>query len=91
MVIHCGESPVYGARFEKVIAENEKFSRALTTNGGVQVSILGVPPEAATHHEHVQITDYDYFLLGKQQQVMTIFALETVQSYCWFRPSAAAR
>lgn len=85
LVIHCGPSPVYGARFEKFIAENADYSKCLTTNGGVQVSILGVPLENAPYHEHVQIDDFDYFLLGDEQQIMTVYPTADAQSYCWWR------
>lgn len=85
LVAHCGVSPVYGERFEKFIAENEWYSKCNTTNGGVQISILGVPLEEAPYHERVQITDFAYYKLPDNDQVMTIFDLEIVQSYCWFR------
>lgn len=84
LVIHSGPSPVYGARFEKFIAENSSlYGNCKTTNGGVQVSILGVPLKEAPYHEHVQIDDYAYYMLD--DTVMTIWDLPGCTSFCWFR------
>ena len=84
LVIHSGPSPVYGARFDQVIAENPAlYGNCKTTNGGVQVSILGVPLKEAPHQEHVQIDDFSYFML--EDTVMTIWDLPGCTSFCWFR------
>ena len=84
LVIHSGPSPVYGARFDKVIAENPTlYGNCKTTNGGVQVSILGVPMKEAPYQEHVQIDDFSYFML--EDTVMTIWDLPGCTSFCWFR------
>lgn len=88
LVIHCGPSPVYGERFQQFIDTHpEDFGNCLTTDGGVQVSILGVRPEDAPGHIHVQNTDYAYFTLddGTWMTVINVFDLT---SYCWFRPDA---
>lgn len=86
LVIHCGPSPVYGARFEKLIQENpERYGNCSTTNGGVEVSIIGVPLDAAPYHEHVQINDFDYFLIDDGNYLLTIWNLPACTSFCWFR------
>ncbi len=86
LVIHCGPNPEYAARFEKFIAENEeKYGRCAVTDGGVNVSILGVPREEAPFHEHVQTHDYDYFILGDSGQVLTVYRTDDYSSYSWFR------
>lgn len=86
LVIHCGPSPFYGERFEKLIQENpELYGRCKTTNGGVEVSILGVPAEKAPYHTHVQITDYDYFLIDDGNYMLTLRQIEGSTSFCWYR------
>lgn len=84
LVIHCGGSPVYGARFQQMIDEQPGCAHMTTTDGGVQVSIFGVPRAAADVHEHVQQTDYDYFLLAGDWP-MTIVDMTGVTSWCWIR------
>ena len=49
------------------------------------MSIVGVPPEKAPYHEHVQITDYDYFLIDEGRYMLTIWDLPSATSFCWFR------
>lgn len=86
LVIHCGTSPVYGARFQEYIDNGgEYFEKVNTTNGGVQVSIIGVPLDKAPVQEHVQITDYSYFLLDNGNCPLTIWDLPSCTSFCWFR------
>ena len=85
LMIHCGVSPVYGERIQQVIdADPEYFKRTKTTNGGVQVSIWGVPREAAEYHEKVQNTEFDYFKLPNGQ-VMTIYDFTKVSRWRWMR------
>lgn len=83
LVIHCGPSPVYGAVFADVIANTSYLSNCQVTDGGVQVSILGVPESAAPCHEHIQIHDYDYFKIG--EQIITVYKTDDYSSYSWFR------
>ena len=85
LMIHCGVSPVYGERIQKVMeADPTYYKGMLTTNGGVQVSIWGVPRDAAEYHETVQKTDFDYFKLPNGQ-VMTIYDLKKVSKWRWLR------
>ena len=85
-MIHCGPSPFYGERFEKIIQDNpDLYGRCKTTNGGVEVSILGVPAEKAPYHAHVQITDYDYFLIDGGNYMLTLRQIEGSSSFCWYR------
>lgn len=86
LVIHCGLSPVYGERIQAYMdARPEIYRGCITTDGGVQVSILGVRPEDAPIHRHVQRTDYAYFLLSDDRTVLTVWDVFNVSSYCWFR------
>lgn len=86
LVIHSGPSPFYGERFEKFIAENsDKYGQCSTTNGGVEVSIIGVPLEEAPYQEHVQVNDFSYFLIDDGNYELTIWDLPGCTSFCWFR------
>lgn len=87
LMIHCGVSPVYGARIQEYMDADTTgfFKNVLTTNGGVQVSIWGVPAEAADVHEKVQITEFDYFLLDGGNQVMTIYNNPENRAWRWMK------
>lgn len=86
LVIHCGPSPVYGDRFQQIIdADPERYGRCKTTNGGVEVSILGVKPEDAPYHTTVQNEDFDYFLIDGGNYLLTLRDIENASSYCWYR------
>ena len=85
LVAHCGLHPLYGERFQNFIDTHpEDFGNCHTTDGGVQVSIIGVPLEETPFHIHVQNTDYHYFILhdGTWMTALDVFDLS---SYCWFR------
>ncbi len=88
LVIHCGPSPVYGARFQEYLdskADDPYYANVGTTNGGVEVSIIGIPMADAPIQEHVQITDYSYFLIDDGKYPLTIWDLINATSFCWFR------
>ena len=85
--IHCSAHPRYSAVFEIYIEEHpEYFFNCETTDGGVNVSILYVPPEAAPYHEHIQVTDFDYFLIDEGRYQMTIRPTEDLRAFTWWRP-----
>ncbi len=91
LVIHCGPNPSYMDRFQKFLDEttDEYYSNCVTTNGGVAVSIIGVPPEAAPYHRYVKIggyeEDFNYFMIDGGKTMMTIWDLPGCTSFCWFR------
>ena len=85
-MIHCCLSPFYGERFQKLIdAYPEKYGKCTTTDGGVAVSILGVPAEEAPEHGHVQNTDYSWFTMNDGGYQLTAVSLDDVKYYCWYR------
>ena len=87
LVIHCGLSPFYGERFQKLIDEYpEKYGKATTTDGGVAVSILGLKAEDAPEHGHVQNTDYAWFTMNDGGYQLTVVDMSDVKKYCWYRP-----
>lgn len=86
LVIHCGLSPFYGERFQRLIDENpEKYGGAVTTDGGVAVSLLGPAPEDAPEHGHVQNTDYAWFTMNDGGYQLTVVNLTDVKYYAWYR------
>ena len=85
LMVHCGISPVYGERIQQVLdADPDYFKKTKTTNGGVQVSIWGVPRSAAEEHATVQGNDFDWFILPNGQ-VMTIYDMTNVSKWRWMR------
>lgn len=85
LVIHCSAHPQFGERFQQFIDSHpEGYGNCLTTDGGVQVSIIGVPLEKTPYHTHVQNTDFSYFLLP-DGSVMTALNVFGLTSYCWYR------
>ena len=86
LVIHCGPNPRYPEAIQAYIdAHPDYCHNCLTTDGGVGVSLLYVPGEAAPYHEHVQVTDFDYFLIDDGRCVLTIRPTENPRAYCWVR------
>lgn len=86
LVVHCGLSPVYGERFQRLIDEYpEKYGRLTTTDGGVQVSIVGVDDKNVPVHRHVQNTDYGYFIMNDGGYCLTNITLSEKDLFCWMR------
>jgi len=81
LVIHCGANPFYPQRYEQYIAENNL--KATTTNGGVCVSIIGVPSSEMPHSVLSNKETYFYFDLNGYQ--LTLYDVTTATSYVWFR------
>lgn len=87
LVIHSGPNPDYGPRMQKYLdehADDPYYNNINIPNGGVNVSIIGVPVQDAPH----QVTDsnvlYHYFELPDGYKI-TIWDLEAATSFCWFR------
>ena len=79
-------SPFYGERFQKLIDENpERYGKATTTDGGVAVSIIGVEPDQAPEHGHVQNADYDWFTMKDGGYILSVVNMEDVKYYAWYR------
>ena len=82
-MIHCGLNPVYGERMQQYIdAHSDVYEICHTTDGGVAVSLLGLPGDAAPFHAHVQQTDYDFFVLNGT--VLTVYPVDTVIRTSWY-------
>ena len=80
VLIHCGSNPAYTERYAPYIAENNL--RCNNTNGGVSISIVGIPTESVPHVYHSK-DDYYYFDLGGY--MMTVYDIFSTTSFVWFR------
>ena len=97
LVIHCGPNPMYGPRMQKYLeehADDSYYSNVNIPNGGVCVSLIGVPVDAATYHVPVESLSnpdennpMDYFhCFDLDGYDLTIWwELDTATSFCWFR------
>jgi len=87
LVIHSGPNPDYGPRMQKYLdehADDSYYSNVNIPNGGVNVSIIGVPVEDAPHQIEDSNVLYHYFELPDGYKI-TIWDLEAATSFCWFR------
>ena len=85
LMIHCGDSPVAGDRFQPYIDQaGQLFSTTVTTDGCVQVSILGVPRELADVHANVNNEDFYYFYID-DGSIMTIYSLDDKDAWTFLR------
>ena len=86
LVIHSGPNPDYGPRMQKYLdehADDPYYDNVNIPNGGVAVSIIGVPVEDAPHQVEDSNVTYYYFDLNGYK--LTIWDLEAATSFCWFR------
>ncbi len=81
LVIHDGANPFYPERYERYIEENNL--KAPTTNGGVCVSIIGVPASEMPQSVESNRLTFHYFNLQDYQ--LTLYDVTTATSYVWFR------
>lgn len=85
LVIHSGPHPDAGERFQQVINDNpEKYGRCKTTDGCVNVSIIGVPFEAAPFTDTVQKNEFHWFELENGYK-LTIRNYDDATAFAWYR------
>ena len=87
LVIHCGPSLMYGERMQGYLdtkADDPYYEGVRVPDGGVAVSIIGVPFDDAPNHAFEGITDYAWFDLPDGYK-LTIWDLPACTSFCWFR------
>ncbi|NLX82754.1 MAG: hypothetical protein GXZ04_02930 [Clostridiales bacterium] len=82
LVIHDGPNFFYPERYEKYIEENG-LKNVTTTNGGVMISIVGVPATAFPLTTESNRETYHYFEL--EGYPLTLYDLDAATSYVWFR------
>lgn len=87
LVVHCGQNPFYGERFQKLIDGNpEKYGLCTTTNGGVAVALLGPEAKDAPENGNVQGTDYAWFTMNDGGYPLAVIDMSDVTYFCWYRP-----
>lgn len=85
LVVHCGPHLDAGDRFQQVIdADPEKYGRCKTTDGCVNVSIIGVPLDAAPNSATVQVNDFYWFELENGYK-LTIWDYDNASTFVWYR------
>ncbi|MBR6028087.1 MAG: C40 family peptidase [Clostridia bacterium] len=85
LCVHCGLSPMYGQRMTNWLRkhrDDEYYNYVNIPDGGVCVSILGVPEQAAEHYRSVQGNWYAWFVIGTT--VVTVYGLEG-REWCVYR------
>ena len=92
LVIHSGPNPDYGARMQKFLdehADDPYYNGVNIPDGGVNVSIIGVPTVDAPHQVEDSNNLFYYFDLNGYK--ITIWDLEAATSFCWFRINGVKR
>lgn len=86
LVIHCGRHPDYYHRTKKWVEDHSDdpyYSDVYPTYGGVSVSIVGIVPTDAPHHEKVEYVHYYWYDLDGYK--LTTWEKENATSWCWYR------
>lgn len=86
LVIHDGPNPMYNDRMAAYLAEKAEdpyYADVLLPDGGVAVSIIGVPKDALARMEEDN-REYYYYTMPDGYQ-LTLWDLEACTSFCWFR------
>ena len=90
LMIHSGENPLAYQRFDCLTArtEDSRVSKALGSDGGVSLCILGVPREAA---ETVTVCHgRTYYCFDVEGACVTIMNFGNVRDYYVYRPERGA-
>lgn len=87
LVIHSAPNPQYPERIQAFLEGNEKYKKCLTTDGGICVSIIGMPAECAPRQIKVQINQFYYFPIDQGRYMLTVWDFSRASSFVWFRSS----
>lgn len=89
LAIHCGANFVYTERTKAYLASqagNAYYRDVLPSDGGVTVSILGVPRGEAPCRGVFNDVTFEWFELACGYK-LTLWDLSTATSFCWYRPA----
>lgn len=85
LVIHSSAHPAFGERFDLLIEEQpELYGMCTVPDGGVAISIIGVPWESAPNHSQYQLQDHAWFEL-ENDCLLTLVDFSQYGKYCWYR------
>ncbi len=86
LMIHSGENPLAYQRFDCLTArtEDSRIAKALGSDGGVSLCLLGVPKEAA--ETEVTCHERTYACFDVEGACVTAFSFGNVKDYYVFRP-----
>lgn len=86
LVIHSSPNPQLRQRFINLIDTTPKYRGCTYPNGGVAVSILGVPLDAAEYLGNVGTAKYYGFRLDEEDKLdLTIWDFSKATYYAWYR------
>lgn len=85
LMLQSGEDPFCYLRFTDYIlsSDNERVKRATPADGGVSISILGVPVEEAEYILAAPCTNYPFFLV--EGSCVNVFDFDRVTNYVVYR------
>ena len=81
LLVHCGLCPPYSERYQAYIDENNLDCN--TTDGGVAITIVGMPVGDVPHHLYQDHYDHYYFDLNGY--FLRVYDIDAATSYVWFR------
>ena len=87
LVIHCGPNFAYTDRIQAFLdahQDDSYYKGVKTTDGGVAISIIGVPFEDAPNRGSYGVNDFAWFDMPDGYK-LTIWDLPNATSFCWFR------
>lgn len=87
LVIHCGPNFAYTDRIQAFLDAHQDdpfYQGVKTTDGGVAISLIGVPFEDAPNQGHFGVNDFAWFDMPDGYK-LTIWDLPNATSFCWFR------
>lgn len=87
LVIHCGPNFAYTDRIQAFLdahQDDSYYKGVKTTDGGVAISIIGVPFADAPNHGSYGVNDFAWFDMPDGYK-LTIWDLPSATSFCWFR------
>lgn len=85
LVIHSTSNPQHSIRFERLIKETPEYKNCTVSDGGICISLLGVPLEKASNRMNRFNVDYNYFWIDNYSYMLTLHDWSHVQYFAWFK------
>ena len=81
LFVHCGLCPPYAERYQTYIDANGLNCN--TTDGGVAITITGMPVNEAPHY--IFQDHYDHYYFDLNGYFLRVYDIDATTSYVWFR------